>query len=60
MDDYYITVGRRRVLKSEARCLLCGDPFSKDNVFTTDGMKEIAISGYCERCFDSLFEEDEE
>jgi hypothetical protein len=52
MSDYYITVARTQVLKSEARCICCKEPFTKANVFTTAGMKEVAISGMCEKCFD--------
>lgn len=53
----YITVARQQVKQSEARCLHCGQPFSKENVFTREGMAEIAISGICEKCFDGLFDE---
>ena len=53
----YIIVARQQVKRSEARCLHCGQPFSKENVFTREGMTEIAISGICEKCFDGLFEE---
>lgn len=60
MLDYYIIVARQQVKRSEARCLQCGEPFSKHNVFTREGMAEIAISGICEKCFDGLFEGDEE
>ena len=56
----YVTVARQQVKRSEARCLHCGQPFSKENVFTSEGMAEIAISGFCEKCFDGLFEGDEE
>lgn len=53
----YTTVGRQPVLSSEARCIHCGEPFSSKNVFTREGLAEIAISGICEKCFDGLFEE---
>lgn len=57
-EDYYIIVARQQVLKSEARCISCKEPFVyMGNVFTPEGMKEIAISGLCEKCFDGLFEE---
>lgn len=59
-DEEYIIVGRQQVKRYEARCLQCGEPFSKHNVFTSEGMSEIAISGICEKCFDGLFEGDEE
>ena len=57
MYDYYITVARERVLRSEAKCCQCNKPFTKDNVFTVDGNREIAITGLCEKCFDENFEE---
>lgn len=58
-DDYYVTVGRQQVLKSEAKCLDCKQPFKFGvNIFTIDGHKEVAISGVCEKCFDSYFEDE--
>ena len=51
----YITVARQQVKASEARCIHCGEAFSNKNVFTREGMAEIAISGMCEVCFDELF-----
>lgn len=56
----YTTVGRREVLSTEARCIRCGEPFSNKNVFTREGLAEIAISGMCEVCFDGLFDEDDD
>jgi len=44
---------------TEARCIECKEPFSSKNVFTTEGMREIAISGMCEKCFDEIFEDEE-
>lgn len=41
-------------------CMLCHEPFSTVNVFTPEGAKETQISGICESCFDSLFDEDGE
>ena len=56
----YRIVGRQQVLKSEARCLDCGQPFKFGiNIFTPEGQREIAISGVCEKCFDSYFEDEE-
>lgn len=43
----------------EARCIKCKEPFSTTNVFTPEGMREIAISGMCEKCFDEIFEDEE-
>ncbi len=52
----YVIVARKQVKSSEARCICCKEPFTTDNVFTKEGMAEIAISGTCEKCFDGLFE----
>lgn len=56
----YRIVARQQVLRSEASCIQCAEPFSPANVFTSEGAAEVAISGLCERCFDSLFEGDGE
>ena len=56
----YTTVASKQVKSSEARCICCKEPFTPDNVFTKEGMAEIAISGMCEKCFDGLFDEEEE
>lgn len=36
-------------------CVECKEAFTNKNVFTLDGWKETQISGYCEKCFDDLF-----
>lgn len=48
---------------SKGKCVQCSKPFSfgrsddpEANVFTPAGDRETRISGYCERCFDKLFE----
>jgi hypothetical protein len=42
-------------------CIDCGQPFKLGvNVFTADGAKETGISGTCERCFDALFDDEDE
>ncbi len=56
----YVVVARTEIKSSEARCIACHQPFTKENVFTSDGLREIAISGMCEKCFDSLFQDDYE
>lgn len=54
-------VGRVEVDKKDARCIDCGQPFKFGvNIFTKEGHAEIAISGTCEKCFDSYFEGVEE
>lgn len=37
-------------------CISCGQPFTADNVFTEAGRREVRISQTCERCFDALFD----
>ncbi len=54
----YVVVALTEVKASEARCISCHQPFTKENVFTSSGLTEIAISGMCEKCFDSLFQDD--
>lgn len=37
----------------------CGTKWNRDLVYTVAGQREYAISGLCEKCFDSIFEEEE-
>lgn len=41
-------------------CVSCGQPFSAQNVYSVLGWKETQISGYCECCFDELFDRGDE
>lgn len=41
-------------------CIVCDQPFTKDNVSTPEGWAETKISGMCENCFDELFEGDDD
>ncbi|TAM07223.1 MAG: hypothetical protein EPN70_03360 [Paraburkholderia sp.] len=41
-------------------CISCGQPFTSDNVFTEAGRREAQISQTCEKCFDALFDGEEE
>lgn len=55
-----VIVGGVEVDRKDAKCIDCEQPFKFGvNVFTREGQKEIAISGLCEKCFDSLFEDEE-
>lgn len=45
--------------KDGRRCVVCRQPFSDQNVFTELGWKETHISGTCEKCWDTMFKEDE-
>jgi len=54
-------VGRQWVDKDDARCIDCKQPFKFGvNIFTKEGAAEVRISGICEKCFDSYFEDDDE
>lgn len=41
-------------------CQVCGEEFSEKNVFSEAGWREVKISGCCEKCFDNMFEDEEE
>lgn len=47
-------------MKTFPYCICCGEEFSETNCFTEAGWKETQISGYCERCFEAMFTEEEE
>lgn len=54
---YETLVGREYVNSEDARCIDCKLPFKFGvNVFTKEGHVEIGISGTCEKCFDSYFD----
>jgi hypothetical protein len=56
-----LIVGREIVDRKDARCVECKEPFKWGvNVFTKDGAKEVAISGLCEACFDTICAEPED
>ena len=38
-------------------CVKCGHKFSGLNTHSSAGWQETQISGYCEDCFDKLFQE---
>lgn len=52
MESQIKKIENKKVLD---RCLQCEEPFTKSNVFSELGEKEISTSGFCERCFDSFF-----
>lgn len=41
-------------------CISCGEPFTDKNVLTNAGWKETRISQTCARCFDALFDDENE
>lgn len=61
-------VGRSEVpAETTPVCIHCHQPFKGGkkgdpgvNVYSRDGMREIAISGVCETCFDEVTAEPEE
>jgi hypothetical protein len=54
-------VGRTVVDRAEAKCIDCAQPFKYGvNVFTRDGLREVGISGMCEKCFDALFDDEDD
>lgn len=54
-------VGRSVVEREHARCIHCKQPFKFGvNVFTNAGLREVGISGMREKCFDELFDGDDE
>lgn len=60
-------VGREQVPAGiTPTCVSCASPFVGGNkgdpgvnVYSKEGMREVAISGLCESCFDGLFEGDD-
>jgi len=44
---------------SEPVCISCKKPFTKENVYSPDGWREIKISQMCELCFDACTMEPE-
>lgn len=49
--------------KAKGLCVQCSQPFKfglkddpESNVYSQAGARETQISGFCERCFDELFE----
>lgn len=47
-------------IEDDDKCIDCKEPFEFGvNIFTDAGFLEVAISGLCEKCFDSYFENDD-
>ena len=44
---------------NENKCVICGQPFTNENVYSKAGWAETKITGMCERCFDAAFKEEE-
>lgn len=43
----------------DKKCFHCGES-AFDKCYSEQGLKEVVISGCCEKCFDEMFGEDEE
>lgn len=41
----------------QCTCILCNEEFSNKNVHSAMGWRETQITGYCENCWDALFED---
>jgi len=39
------------------RCLICHKPFNDENTKTELGWRDTQIIGFCETCYDEVFEE---
>lgn len=50
--DFEENIGKKRMY---TYCVHCNKVFTDDNVFTPAGWRETQISGFCEICFDKLF-----
>jgi hypothetical protein len=40
------------------RCLKCDSPFSAENTKSAAGWRDTQIVGFCEECYDDLFDPD--
>lgn len=40
-------------------CKKCGEPFNKCNTHTPGGWMDTQITGWCEDCYDEVFDEEE-
>jgi len=47
---------RAKGLAPYTTCLICNQAFTSANVKTMLGWRETQITGYCESCFDKIFE----
>lgn len=49
---------RSRTFPQFKLCINCGSEFSPENTHSPEGWRETQISGFCEDCFEGLFEEE--
>ena len=45
--------------KKEVLCIVCGKP-AIENCYSDAGLREVEITGMCEKCFDETCEDDED
>jgi len=53
--DFHQLVNLRKA--RNLKCMDCDQPFTQANVTTAAGWKETQISGFCEVCYDALFDD---
>ena len=60
-EDYadFDCLKMRGALRFKA-CYACGAEFSEGNTHSPAGWKETQISGFCEDCFDAMFEDNDD
>ena len=49
--------GLAKMNRNDCTCTFCKQPFTELNIFTVEGIREIAITNTCESCFDSFFDD---
>jgi hypothetical protein len=54
VHDYLMAV--KHFIVNHSSCLKCKEGFSDKNCFTPSGWRETQITGYCEKCFDQMFQ----
>lgn len=53
--NFFEVVRECNKLHLNIRCIRCHQD-AIENAYSYEGLKEITISGYCEKCFDSSFD----
>lgn len=59
LDHLATEMGFNPANKSEGKCIQCGE-VAAPRCITDAGKREFEISGFCEVCFDAMFEEKED
>jgi hypothetical protein len=50
---------KKEKAKEQGLCVICGKP-ALDNCYSEAGVREYQISGTCEKCFDEMFQEEDD